>query len=157
MREELLRQKKRFNISLPVRMHSPFNSHSSSPHYSCNARGPTERSVTQNISSTGCYFLLSHELPLGTMIDLEIEIPGLQPIPRGLKLYCRAKVVRADGASEPGKIGIACTMVEYRFSRFRKCRTRVRAARRSAARGWGLNDLQRTKFFLRPSKVQRRA
>ena len=128
MREELLRQKKRFHVSLPIRMHSPFNSHSSGQGYSCNARGPTERSVTHNISSTGCYFLLSHELPLGTMIDLEIEIPAFQPIPRGLKLYCRAKVVRVDDVSEPGRIGIACAIDEYRFSRFRKCRTNDRAA-----------------------------
>jgi hypothetical protein len=154
MWEKLLRQKKRFNVSLPIRMHSPFNGHSGSPHYSCNARGPTERSVTHNISSTGCYFRLPHELTLGTVIDLEFEIPALQPIPRGLKIYCRAKVVRVEDASEPGKIGIACMIMEYRFSRFRKCRTSVRAARRSTARG--LNDLQRTKFFLRPSKDQRR-
>lgn len=127
MGEALLRQKKRFNVSLPIRMCSLFNGHPGGPHYSSSARGPAERSVTHNVSSTGCYFVLSHELPLGTLIDLEIEIPALQPIPRGLKVYCRAKVVRVDDTSKPGKIGIACTIEEYRFSRSRKCRNSVHA------------------------------
>jgi hypothetical protein len=128
MAEILHRQKKRFNVSLPIRMRLPFNSHSGGRHFSCNAHGPTERSVTHNISSTGCYFILSHELPLGSLIDMEIEIPALQPIPRGLRLYCRAKVVRIDDASAQGKIGIACTIEEYRLPRSRQGRTNARAA-----------------------------
>jgi hypothetical protein len=128
MKEGLLRQRKRFYLSLPVRMHSPFNGRSGSAYHSRNIPGPTERSVIHDLSSTGCYFLLSRELPLGTLIDLEIEIPALQPIPRGIKVYCRAKVVRVDATSQPGKIGIACTIEGYRFSRSRKVRSSARAA-----------------------------
>jgi PilZ domain-containing protein len=128
MKEALLRQRKRFNVCLPVRMYSPFNSHSGGAYHYRNIHRPTERSVTHNLSSTGCYFLLSRELPLGTLIDLEIEIPALQPIPRGVKVYCRAKVVRVDATSQPGKIGIACMIEEYRFSRSRKVRSNDRAA-----------------------------
>jgi hypothetical protein len=128
MIENFLRQKKRYNVALPIHMHLPCNGESSDEPDSGHDRGPAERAVTCNISSAGCYFLLSHELPLGSLIDLEIILPALQPIPRGSKVRCRAKVVRVDYASEPGWIGIACSIEEYRIARTRSARTFARAA-----------------------------
>ena len=128
MSAELLRRKKRFSVTLPVRIRSPFHGQPENPRDSRHSRGPTERSVTHNVSSTGCYFQLSHGLPLGSVIDLEIEIPALQPIPRGLTLYCRARVVRVDDALEGAKMGIACRIEDYRLSRSRRARASAIAA-----------------------------
>lgn len=123
-----LRQKRRFHVALPIRLYLPCNGESSRVQDSDRDRKPAEQPVTRNISSTGCYFLLSHELPLGLLIELEIILPALEPIPRGSKIRCRAKVVRVDYASEPGRIGIACAIDEYRIARTRSARTLARAA-----------------------------
>jgi hypothetical protein len=60
-----------------------------------------EDTLTENISSGGCYFFLTQEPPLGSLLDMEVTIPGdILDVPFA-RIYCRGKVVRVD--QEPAK------------------------------------------------------
>lgn len=58
-----------------------------------------EHTVTENVSSGGCYFCLSQEPPLGTRLEMEITIPGEVPDVPFARIYCRGKVIRVDHSS----------------------------------------------------------
>lgn len=87
-----------------------------------------EDTVTENISSTGCYFLLADAPPVGSKAEMEITIdPGLTGS-RSSKVICSGKIVRVDppdtikGAKKEAsvkggkkKVGVACTIDHYRF------------------------------------------
>lgn len=73
--------------------------------------------VTENISSTGVYFLAPLQLELNTPIELEI---GLTDLPRGrerVRMRASARVVRVEPASRGGWHGLAVTFDEISFER----------------------------------------
>lgn len=77
----------------------------------------SEPLLTQNISSTGVYFLAPVRVEPETPIELEI---GLTDRPRGrerLKMHATAHVVRVVPASQPGWHGLAVTFDEITFER----------------------------------------
>lgn len=73
--------------------------------------------LTQNISSTGMYFLAPVRVEPETPVELEI---GLTDRPRGrerVKMHATAHVVRIDPAAQPGWHGLAVTFDEIKFER----------------------------------------
>lgn len=71
--------------------------------------------VTENISSAGCYFLLDEEPKIGRRVDMEIKLaptPGASP---GSTVLCRGRVVRVEKEKERGKTGVGCAIESYRI------------------------------------------
>ena len=75
-----------------------------------------EETITDNISTTGCYFLLSEESPVGSIVEMEITVPNCYVGVQQGTLHCRGKVVRVEDRSAIGKVGVACTIESYSFS-----------------------------------------
>jgi hypothetical protein len=74
-----------------------------------------EHTLTENVSSGGCYFFLSQEPTLGTPLELEVTIPGEVPGVPFAKIYCRGKVIRveqdtAERNSQQPRYGVAATI-----------------------------------------------
>src|SRR4051794_27038921 len=69
------RGRKRFHLSLPLTVR-PKN-------------GEMEQTVTENISTTGCYFRSSHALPLGSEVQMEVAMPVFRSVRRTFKITCR--------------------------------------------------------------------
>lgn len=81
------------------------------------ARPVADSLVTQDISSTGVYFLAPMHLEQGAPVELEI---GLTDRPRGrerVRMRARARVVRVHSAPQPGWHGVAVTFDEIAFDR----------------------------------------
>jgi hypothetical protein len=74
-----------------------------------------EETITENISSTGCYFLLNEEPRVGTKVEMEIVIPATADRRETGKILCRGKVVRIERERSQGKTGVACTIDHYRL------------------------------------------
>ena len=95
-------------------------------------RGPApepveEETITTNISSAGCYFLLSEEPPVGSAVEMEIAMqpePGKKP---HSKMLARGKVVRVEKEPVTGKTGVACEFDRYKLIPTSK-RSSVRAS-----------------------------
>jgi hypothetical protein len=74
-----------------------------------------EETVTENISSAGCYFLLSEEPKVGSRVDMEVQMapkPGGKPNSR---MICRGRVVRVQKGKGSSKTGVGCAIDRYRI------------------------------------------
>jgi hypothetical protein len=74
-----------------------------------------EETITTNISSAGCYFLLSEEPPVGSAVEMEIAMqpePGKKP---HSKMVASGKVVRVEKEPVTGKTGVGCEFERYRL------------------------------------------
>ena len=74
-----------------------------------------EETITENISSAGCFFLLSEEPEVGSKVDMEIQMapqPGGKP---NSKVLCRGRVVRIQKEKGNGKTGVGCAIQRYRI------------------------------------------
>ena len=74
-----------------------------------------EETITENISSAGCFFLLSNKPEIGSRVDMEIEMtpkPGDKP---GSKMICRGRVVRIEKEKGKRKTGVGCAIDRYRI------------------------------------------
>ena len=113
MFSEILRHGKRFFLSFPLQVRME----SSVPKISLQGDSAyVENTVTENISSSGCYFHLSREVPVGTNLELEITIPGTRGEAED-KVCCRGKVVRVDRPASNGRVGVATTIESYHFGK----------------------------------------
>ena len=114
MEEMTSRQLNRMNMSLPLRVRS--SEHPGNPGTSDWRMNPrAEYTVTENFCSSGCYFYLSQEPPLGARLEMEITIPGNSPKAPFAKIYCQGRVVRVDRHSlsqdwEEVRFGVASTI-----------------------------------------------
>ncbi|HEY7680399.1 MAG TPA: PilZ domain-containing protein [Terriglobia bacterium] len=72
-----------------------------------------EETVTENISSTGCYFSLSDAPEIGSKVEMEIAMQSARDLPATGRVLCRGKVVRVE--TDGGKAGVACTIDHYRL------------------------------------------
>ncbi len=76
-----------------------------------------ERSAeTQNISANGVLFEVDTEMPVGSLVDFTISLPGdVVGADSDVQLDCRGRVVRSfeDG----GRRGVGVVIDEYRFER----------------------------------------
>jgi hypothetical protein len=112
------RQLNRLSLSLPVKVCSW--KHPVKAGVSVWQMDPeVEYTTTENISSGGCYFMLSQEPPLGARLEMEITIPGNVPEVPFARVYCQGVVIRVDhdvashGIGSPlsrHKVGVATTI-----------------------------------------------
>jgi PilZ domain-containing protein len=114
MDDRILRERRRFHVSFPVQLWKRYASESAP--WTDGHPAEAERTLTENISAKGCLLPLHHELPLGTCLDLEIEIPDLGATPREIKLHCEAKVVRVEREPIHGRVRVGCEIENYWFS-----------------------------------------
>ncbi len=79
------------------------------------ARGASLR--TQNISSSGLYYLSPQRIEPGTPIGIEILLVD-RPLGRGsVRMRTEAHIVRVDDSAKPGWHGLAATFDEITFRR----------------------------------------
>lgn len=72
-----------------------------------------EETITENISSAGCYFLLSEKPEVGARVDMEINMAAQHGGKPGSRMICRGRVVRIH--EESGKTGVGCAFERYRI------------------------------------------
>ena len=73
--------------------------------------------LTQNISSSGIYFLAPRHLAAGAGIELEVGLVD-RPFGRGsVRMTTAAHVIRTEPCSTPGWVGIAARFDDFDFCR----------------------------------------
>lgn len=73
--------------------------------------------LTQNISSSGVYFLAPRDIAPGTSIELEVALIE-RPLGRGsVRMSTAAHVVRVEPTDTPGWHGLAATFDDFDFHR----------------------------------------
>ncbi|MBI4443278.1 MAG: PilZ domain-containing protein [Acidobacteria bacterium] len=74
-----------------------------------------EETITENISSHGCYFCLSQRPLLGAEVEMEITLPSQ---PSGLpetRVRCRGRVIRVETAATGDRVGVASSIDHFRL------------------------------------------
>ena len=73
--------------------------------------------VTRDISSTGVFFLSPKDLPMNTLIELEVVLVS-RPMGRGnVVIASHARVSRVERAAMPGWYGVAASFDDVEFDR----------------------------------------
>lgn len=71
---------------------------------------------TQNISANGVLFAMDNDVPVGSMVDFTILLPGdVVGSKRNVQIDCRGRVVRSF--DDRGRRGVGVVIDEYRFER----------------------------------------
>jgi hypothetical protein len=104
---EIVRSKRRFRISLPlwIRMRQEPGSKSAVEESIAD-----EETMIENISSKGCFFLLSRRPSIGLNTEMFIRLPDKYCGGRQINVHCRGRVVRVMDRMDRGKVGVACTI-----------------------------------------------
>ena len=101
------RAARRFVLALPLEV--------------CIASEQTEplRGATRDASSRGLYFVLDHELPVGSDLHIILTLPKKISYGTELSLCAYGKVVRTEPRKEADvdRVGIGATMESYYFIR----------------------------------------
>jgi hypothetical protein len=67
----------------------------------------------QKVNPMGCFFLLSNEPIVGSVIEMEITLPPeLGEIATG-KFLCQGKVVQIENEKASGRTGVRCSIEKY--------------------------------------------
>jgi len=91
----------RFPVHLPV---------------SVKSEGATYSAETQNMSANGALFAMDRDVPVGSMVDFTILLPGSVVGSRGdVQIDCRGRVVRSF--EDQGRRGVGVVIDEYHFER----------------------------------------
>lgn len=103
-----LLQARRYRLPLPLRVWLREGRRTASRF----ARQPVlgEDTITENISASGCYFLLSDGPKVGSKAEMEITISNGVAASHIGKVRCRGKVVRVEDRPDQGRVGVACTI-----------------------------------------------
>jgi len=71
---------------------------------------------TQNISANGVLFAMDNDVPVGSMVDFTILLPGdVVGSKRNVQIDCRGRVVRSF--DDRGRRGVGVVIDEYHFER----------------------------------------
>jgi PilZ domain-containing protein len=71
---------------------------------------------TQNISANGVLFAMDNDVPVGSMVDFTILLPGdVVGSKRNVQIDCRGRVIRSF--DDRGRRGVGVVIDEYRFER----------------------------------------
>ena len=73
-----------------------------------------EDSITENISSTGCYFLMDKKPQVGSTVEMEIKMSPDEKQANS-KVVCRGRVVRTQPSKGSAKTGVGCAFERYRI------------------------------------------
>jgi len=91
----------RFPVHLPVSVKAPNGDYSAE---------------TQNISANGVLFAMDNDMPVGSMVDFTILLPGeVVGAKRNVQIDCRGRVVRSF--EDRGRRGVGVVIDEYHFER----------------------------------------
>jgi hypothetical protein len=91
----------RFPLHLPVEMRSPSGA--------CSAE-------TQNISANGALFAMDRDVPVGSIVDFTILLPGdVVGSKCAVQIDCHGRVVRSF--EDKGRRGVGVVIDEYHFER----------------------------------------
>jgi hypothetical protein len=74
-----------------------------------------EHTITENVSTSGCYFVLSNPPQLGGRLKMEIWIASDHKASTSGRIRCRGKVVRIEALNRSSRVGVACTIDRYRL------------------------------------------
>lgn len=71
---------------------------------------------TQNISANGVLFAMDNDVPVGSLVDFTILLPGeVVGSSQAVQIDCRGRVVRSF--EDRGRRGVGVVIDEYRFER----------------------------------------
>ncbi len=71
---------------------------------------------TENISANGVLFAMDNDVPVGSMVDFTILLPGkVVGARQDVQIDCRGRVVRSF--EDRGRRGVGVVIDEYRFER----------------------------------------
>ena len=104
-------RQKRFRIALPLRIR--IRQRLGMERRAKEENVVVEETITENISTTGCYFLLSKKPPVGSSAEMEIAVPGHYLGVRSGRVHCRGKIVRVEDRHGGKRAGVACTIDSY--------------------------------------------
>jgi len=71
---------------------------------------------TRNVSSTGVYFVISHVVAPGSLLEFVITLPDDVSISGPVRLLCKGKATRVE-IEEDALVGVAATIERYEFMR----------------------------------------
>ena len=80
------------------------------------AQGGACAAETQNISANGVLFAMDRDVPVGSMVDFTIMLPGeVVGLRRDVQIDCHGRVVRSF--EDQGRRGVGVVIDEYHFER----------------------------------------
>jgi hypothetical protein len=73
--------------------------------------------IIENISQTGVLFTGPQQLPVNALIEMVFEMPEEISGRKNSNVVCQGRVMRAKNTAEPedGKVGLAASIVDYKF------------------------------------------
>lgn len=83
---------------------------------SVKTQGSAYSAETENISANGVLFAMDKDVPVGSMVDFTIMLPGkVVGTGRDVQVDCRGRVVRSF--DDRGRRGVGVVIDEYHFER----------------------------------------
>jgi len=80
------------------------------------AQSQAYEAETQNISANGVLFAMDNDVPVGSLVDFTILLPGdVVGSSSNVQIDCRGRVVRSF--EDRGRRGVGVVIDEYRFER----------------------------------------
>ncbi|MBI1955413.1 MAG: PilZ domain-containing protein [Acidobacteria bacterium] len=75
-----------------------------------------EETCTDNISTRGCHFFLSHKPAVGTETEMEITVPMRWAGGKESKIRCQGRIVRVEKGQNGERAGVASTIERYEIA-----------------------------------------
>lgn len=97
------RATRRFALRLPVSVNFVTNT------------GAPLAAQTRDVSARGICFYLEAPLSVGSEIDFTLTLPPEITLTESIRVRCKGKVVRVDGALADSKVPVAAVIDEYEF------------------------------------------
>jgi len=83
---------------------------------SVKSEGAAYSALTENISANGVLFAMEKDVPVGSMVDFTIMLPGeIVGARKDVQIDCRGRVVRSF--DDRGRRGVGVVIDEYHFER----------------------------------------
>lgn len=83
---------------------------------SVKTEGTAYNALTENISANGVLFAMERDVPVGSIVDFTIMLPGeVVGSRRDVQIDCRGRVVRSF--DDRGRRGVGVVIDEYHFER----------------------------------------
>ena len=76
---------------------------------------PQVAAQTRDVSARGICFYLEAPLSVGSEIDFTLTLPPEITLTESIRVRCKGKVVRVDGALADSKVPVAAVIDEYEF------------------------------------------
>ena len=74
-----------------------------------------ESAQIRDVSARGISFYLNSPIESGSPIGFTLTLPPEITLTESIRVQCRGRVVRIDGAANNGKLAVAAVIEEYEF------------------------------------------